>query len=62
MKVFCWYAVVAPQVSLGLVPEVFNSVYVIMFVSKQFRVVDAVVMELRNIQNIIGSEAISIDD
>ena len=47
---------------LGLVPEVLNSIDVIVLVGKQFRVIDAIVMELSNVQNIMGSETIRVDD
>jgi len=35
MKVILWYAVVAPQMSFGLVPEILNAIDVIGLVSEQ---------------------------
>ena len=48
--------------SFGLVPEVLNAVDVIGLISKELRVVNAQMTELRDIQCIIGSEAVSVDD
>lgn len=48
--------------TLGLAPEVLNPVDVIDVLGEQFRVVDPNVMELGNIQNIIGTETVGVDD
>ena len=50
------------HMSLGLVPEILNSVDVICLVCKQFGMVDTEVLEVRNIQYIISSPAVRIDD
>jgi len=55
-------AVIGPKVALGLAPEVLYAVDVVGRFSKQFRVIDAVVAELRNVENIIRPKAIRIDD
>ena len=46
MKVLFRDAIVAAKVAFRLVPEVLNSIDMIVLVSKQLGVVDAVVMEL----------------
>ena len=48
--------------SLGLVPKVLNAVDMAFLFDECFRMIDADVVELRNIQHIIGSEAVGIDD
>jgi len=47
-------AVIGPKVALGLAPEVLYAVDVVGRFSKQFRVIDAVVAELRNVENILS--------
>lgn len=61
MEVLLGNAIVAPQMPLRLVPEVLDSVDVIDIVSKQFGVVDPHVMELRDAQHVISSEAVCTD-
>ena len=46
MEVVLWDAVVASEVSFGLVPEVLDSVDVISIFGKRFGMVDADVMEV----------------
>ena len=62
MEVGFRYAVVAAHVSLSLVPKVLEAVDVTFLFDECFRMIDADVVELRNIQHIIGSEAVGIDD
>ena len=47
---------------LRLVPEIFDAIDVISFVCKEFRVVDPKVLKVRNIQYIVASPAVRIDD
>lgn len=54
--------VVASHVAFCLVPEVLDPVDVVGIFGEQFRVVDAHMVELLNVQNVIGSEAVGIDD
>ena len=55
-------AVIASQMTLGLVPEILDSVDMIVLIGEQPGVVDAHVAELRDIQNIIAAESIGIDN
>lgn len=55
-------AVIAPQVTLGLVPEALNHLTVIDALDEQFRKVDPAVMEIGTDQNIIGTEPVGVDD
>ena len=57
-----WDAIVAPQMALRLVPEVFNSVDVITLIGKLFAVIDAMVLKLGDIQNIVSSKAVRINN
>ena len=62
MEVGFWYSVVAAHVSLSLVPKVLNAVDMAFLFDECFRMIDADVMELRDIQHIVGSVAIGIHD
>ena len=55
-------AVVAAQVALGLAPEVLDAVDVASLGHKRLAVVDAVVVELGDIQNVIGAVSVGVDD
>lgn len=55
-------AVVASEMSLGLVPEVLDAVDVVCIVGEQLRMIDADMVELRDIQHVIGAEGIGVDD
>ena len=50
------------HVTLGLVPEILNAVDVIMTVCKELGMVDAKVVEIGYIQNVIAAPAVRIDD
>jgi hypothetical protein len=57
-----WYTVKFTHMSLCLVPKILYSINVIMFVSKQFTVVNSVMLELRNIQRVIASPRIGVNN
>ena len=48
--------------TLGLVPKVFNAIYVILLFGKQLAVVDSEVFKFCHIQRIITAPTIRIDD
>lgn len=56
-----WDTVEFAHVSFCLVPEVFNSIDVVIAVSKELRMVNAKVMKVGHIQYIITAPAIRID-
>lgn len=58
MKVVLGVGVVAAQMPIGLVPEIFDYHDMVAVFGKEFRVVDPDVMEARYIENIIGLEAV----
>jgi hypothetical protein len=58
MEVGFWYSVVAAHVSLSLVPKVLNANDVAFLFDECFRMIDADVVELRDIQHIVGSETV----
>ena len=62
MEVGFWYSVVAAHVSLSLVPKVLNAVDMAFLFDECFRMIDADVMELRDIQHIVGSETVGVDN
>ena len=55
-------AVVAAQMALGLVPEVLDAVDVVAAVGEPLPVIDASVPKLRDIKDIVGGEAVCVDD
>ena len=57
-----WNAVVASQMSRRLVPEILDAIDVVGAVDERVLVVDPLVMEFRNIQDIVGSVAIGVDE
>ena len=62
VKVVRFDAVVASQRTLGLVPEVLDSVDVISLVRQQLRVVDAEVVELAHVQRVVASQRVGGHD
>lgn len=48
--------------ALGLVPEILDPIDVIMTVGKQLGMVDAEVVKVRNIQHVVASPTVGIDD
>ena len=62
MEMVFWDAVVASQMTFGLLPESLNSVDVIPVFGKLFGMIDADMMEVRDIKDVISLEAIRIDD
>ena len=62
MEAGFWYSVVAAHMSLGLVPKVLNAVDMAFLFDECFRMIDADVVELRDIQHIVGSETVGVDN
>ena len=48
--------------TLGLVPEILDSIDMVLLISEEFRMVNTEVVKLTNIKSIIGSKVICIDD
>jgi len=55
-------AVIASQMPLCLVPKVLDAVDMIPVLGEQFGMVDPDVLELGNVQHVIGPKAIGVDD
>jgi len=51
-----------PPMSLSLIPQVLDPIDVIMLMSKEFRMVDSVVLKLGHIQGIIATPTVTIYD
>ena len=62
MEMGFWNAVIPAQMPFGLVPEVLDPVDMVPFLDEFLGMVDPVMPELGDIENIVGAEAISIDD
>ena len=62
MEMGFWNAVVSAQMPLSLVPEILDPVDMVPFLDKFLGMIDPVMPELADIENIVGAEAISIDD
>lgn len=48
--------------SLSLVPEILDSIDVVLLVGEQLGMVDAAVVKTRNIQSIVGSECVGVNN
>src|SRR5271156_1857051 len=55
-------AVEAAHMTLGLIPEVLDAVDMVLVIGEQLGVVDAIVLEARYIEHIVGTEGIGVDD
>lgn len=53
MEVSFWDPVVATHMPLGLVPEVLDAIDMVVRISEEFRVIDPVMMKLRDVQHVI---------
>ena len=62
IKVLRFDAVESPHVTLGLVPEILNSIDVIFLIGEERRVIDSAVMEVAHIKSIIGSKCVRVND
>jgi len=60
MEVLLRDAVIAPQMALGLVPEVLDAVDVVAVLGEQLGVIDADVMKVRHVEHVIGPEAVRV--
>ena len=55
-------AVETTHMTLGLIPEVLDAIDVVLLIGEQLGVVDAVVLETRYIEHVIGTKGIGVDD
>jgi predicted outer membrane lipoprotein len=55
-------AVEAAHVTLGLVPEILNSIDVVFLLAEAFAVVDALMLEVRDVEYIVRTERVRIND
>ena len=62
VEAFLFDAIEPTQMTLGLIPEVFNAINVIAPVGEELGVVDAHVMEVAHVESVAGLERIVIDD
>ena len=61
MEVLSGNAVVATQVAFRLVPEILDAVDMVLPVGEELRVIDPHMVEIGDVELVIGSEAVSID-
>ena len=54
--------VITAQMAYGLAQEVLDTSDRVAFISEQLRVIDALTMELRDIQSVVRTKAIGIDN
>ena len=57
-----WNSVSARKVTFHLAPEFSDFVDMVPPGGKRFRMVDPMVVELRGVENVVGAEAVNIDD
>ena len=56
------YAVEFPHVAFRLVPKILDTVDVVLFVCKQFRVIDPHMTEIGDIEGVVAGPGIRVDD
>ena len=61
-EVRIWGAVMTAQMAFGSAPELLDTIDRVAFIREQLRVIDALMMELRGIQNVVRTKAIGIDN
>ena len=57
-----WNAVVAPEMTFRLVPEVLDTVDVVAVLGEELGVIDADVVEVRDIEYVVSLEAVCVDN
>lgn len=57
-----WDAVVSSQMAFHLVPKILDPIDVVSVDRKNLRMIDAIVVELRDVEDVIGLEVICIED
>ena len=62
VEAFLFDAIEPTQMTLGLIPEVFNAINVIAPVGEELGVVDAHVMEVAHVESVVGLERIGVYD
>ena len=62
MEVLAWYSIVSSQMTLGLAPEVFDAIDVVSSLGEMPAVIDALMMELRHIEFVVGMPGIAVND
>ena len=62
VEAFLFDAIEMSQVTLGLIPEVFNAINVIAPVGEELGVVDVHVMEVAHVESVVGLERIGVYD
>jgi hypothetical protein len=62
IEAFLFDAIESSQMTLGLIPKVFNAVNVISLVGEELGVVDAHVMKVAHVKSVVCLECIGIDD
>ena len=55
-------AVETAHMTLGLIPEILDAVDMVLVIGEQLGVVDAVVLEARYVEHVVGAEGIGVDD
>ncbi len=62
MEVLAWYSIVSSQMTLGLAPEVLDAIDVVSSLGEMPAVIDALMMELRHIELVVGMPGIAVND
>ncbi|GAL98582.1 hypothetical protein AA0312_2340 [Acetobacter tropicalis NRIC 0312] len=62
MEVFTWYSIVSPQMPLRLAPEILDAVDMVSAQGKMPAVINAFVMEFRDIQLVVSMPGIAVND
>jgi len=57
-----WDTIEFPHVALGLVPEILDTIDVVVAIRKELGMVDPEMVEVRDIQRVVALPAVGIDD
>ena len=55
-------AIETTHMTLGLIPEVLDAVDVVLLIGEQLGVVDAIVLETRYVEHVVGAKGSGVDD
>ena len=62
VEVLAGDAIVAAEMAFGLAPEVFDAVDVVALIGEALAVVDPEMVELGDVEDVVGAEAVAVDD
>ncbi len=62
MEVLAWYSIISPQMPLCLAPEILDAIDMVSTQGKMPAVINAFMMEFRDIQLVVSVPGIAVND